>query len=318
MGILYRTFRNFDPPGLVRVWNDALGGRGTIPLRSPAPFDYFVLSKGYFDPQGLQVAVEDGVIVGWALAGFGPNPAHSDLDRTTGVLCVLGVAPSHRKKGIGAALLARSEDYLRRQGAKMLLAGPMAPLNPFTFGIYGGSNSPGFLESSETLGPFLLRHGYAVSNTMQVLQRHLDRPFNIIDGRFPALRKRFDVKSVPRKGAGRWYDECVHGPLEFISFRVEEKGSGRVVGHARIWEMEPFSLHWNESAVGVVDVFIDESVRRQGVGRLLIGNVLRFLHDQYFTMVEAQVPADNDPAVALYRGLGFQQIDTGHRYRRQA
>jgi ribosomal protein S18 acetylase RimI-like enzyme len=33
-------------------------------------------------------------------------------------------------------------------------------------------------------------------------------------------------------------------------------------------------------------------------------------------MVETHVPAQNEPAVALFRGLGFQQVDTGHRYRR--
>jgi ribosomal protein S18 acetylase RimI-like enzyme len=53
------------------------------------------------------------------------------------------------------------------------------------------------------------------------------------------------------------------------------------------------------------------------VGRLLLGNVMRFLHDQYFTMVETQVNPDNAPAVGLFRGLGFQQIDMGHRYRRK-
>jgi ribosomal protein S18 acetylase RimI-like enzyme len=315
--IHYRTFRNSDPPGLVRVWNEALGGRGTIPLRSPTPFDYFILSKGYFDPDGLQVALDDSAIVGWSLAGFAPNPAHTQLDLSSGILCILGVLPSHRGQGIGRELLRRSETYLYQRGAMQLLAGPMAPLNPFTFGIYGGSQSPGFLESSETLGPFLLHHGYAVDQTVLVMQRHLDRPFNVIDGRFPALRKRFEVKSLPRGGTAHWYDECVNGPIEFLSFGVEEKVSGRQVGHARIWEMEPFGVHWNESIAGVVDVLIEESMRRQGVARLLLGNVLRFLHDQYFTMVETQVPSENAPVLELFRGLGFQQVDTGHRYRRQ-
>ena len=219
--IHYRTFRNSDPPGLVRVWNDALGGRGTIPLRSPTPFDYFILSKGFFDPAGLQVALDGSSIVGWSLTGFGPNPAHTGLDLSTGVLCVLGVLPSHRRQGIGRELLSHSEGYLRQRGAAQLFAGPMVPLNPFTFGIYGGSQSPGFLESSETLGPFLLHQGYEMEQTVLVMQRHLDRPFNVIDGRFPALRKRFEVKSLSRTAAGRWYDECVDGPIEFLSLGIE-------------------------------------------------------------------------------------------------
>ncbi len=192
----------------------------------------------------------------------------------------------------------------------------MPPANPFTFGLYGGSQSPGFLESNDTIGPFLLKRGYVVSDTVLVLHRVLDRPFNIIDGRFPALRKRFEVRTQARRGTGPWYDECVRGPLEFVSFQVEEKSSGRVVGDARIWEMEPFSMRWNESAVGVVHVGIDPSVRRQGLARLLLGNILRFLHDQYFTLVEAQVDPGNTAASGLFRGLGFQQVDVGRRYRK--
>src|SRR5262249_15630081 len=94
-----------------------------------------------------------------------------------------------------------SEAFLRTRGAREIFAGPMAPLNPFTFGIYGGSQSPGFLESDRTIGPFLQRRGYRIVETQLVLQRHLDRPFNVIDGRFPALRRRFEVKQLPRRGA---------------------------------------------------------------------------------------------------------------------
>ena len=55
--------------------------------------------------------------------------------------------------------------------------------------------------------------------------------------------------------------------------------------------------------------------RRQGLARLLLGNVLRCYHDQYFTLVETQVREHDAAALSLFRGLGFQQIDAGHLYR---
>ncbi len=316
--IHFRTFRNTDSPGLVRVWNDALTGRGTVPLRNTSLLEYFILAKSYFDPAGLNVALEDDTLVGWALTGFGPDSTHQGLDLSSGVLCVIGVVPDYRGKGVGKELLRLSEEYLRQRGARDVLAGPLAPQNPFTFGLYGGSQSPGFLESNASLGPFLERHSYEVADTVLVMHRHLDRPFNIIDGRFPALRKRFEVKTQPRRGVTRWYDECVRGPLDFLGFQVEERSAGKIVGEIRLWEMEPFSLRWNESAVGLLDLSIDPSVRRQGVARLLLGNVMRFLHDQYFTLVEAQVRPENTAGVALLKGLGFQQVDVGHCYRRKS
>jgi len=313
--IHFRTFRNDDPPGLLRTWNEVVSGRGAAALRNTTLLEYFVLCKPYFDPAGLHVAVDEGILVGWALAGFGPNAAGTGLDFSRGVICVLAVLPSYCRQGIGTELLRRCQSYLRGRGAHEVFAGPMAPLNPFTFGLYGGSQSPGFLDSDRTLGPFLERHGYRKVDTQFVLQRHLDRPFNVIDGRFPALRRRFEVKPLPRRGTAGWYQECVRGPLEIDGFHLEEKGTGRAAGRAVVWEMEMFSPRWNEHPVGILHVEIEEGLRRQGLARLLLGNVLRCYHDQYFTLVEAQVREHDAAGLGLFRGLGFQQVDAGHLYR---
>src|SRR5262249_51194465 len=170
--------------------------------------------KPYFDPAGFLLAEDEATLVGCGLAGFGPNAVGTGLDVTTGVLCLLGVLPSYRRRGIGTELLRRCEAYLRGGGARAVYPGPEAPHNPHTLGIHGGSQSPGFLDSDEAAGPFLTKRGYRVADAVMVLQRHLDRPFNVIDGRFPALRKRFEVRQQLRRGAAGWYLEGVRGPLE--------------------------------------------------------------------------------------------------------
>ena len=96
-------------------------------LKDGAAEGVFVLGKPYFDPTGLVLAEEQGDVIGWALAGFGPDAAGTCLDPSTGIVCVLGVLPDRRRRGIGAELLRRCEDYLRGRGAQVLLAGPMAP-----------------------------------------------------------------------------------------------------------------------------------------------------------------------------------------------
>src|SRR5262249_9339788 len=212
-----------------------------------------------------------------------------------GVCCLLAVLPSHRGGGIGTELLRRGEAYLRGRGARDVFAGPMAPLNPFTFGIYGGSRSPGFLESDAGIGPFLERRGYRVADTVLVLQRHLDRPFNVIDGRLPAPRQRFEGRQQPpprpprrRRGGARWPGEAGRGGGGGEACRGGERGAAGPAVGAVVWEMAPFSCRWNEHAVGFLEVEVDEPFRRQGLARLLMGNVMRCYHDQYFTLVEAQ------------------------------
>ena len=77
--------------------------------------------------------------------------------RVFGVLSLIAVRPSHRRQGIGTGLLLRCEAYLRSAGATTLGAGRMFPHNPFYFGLYGGSEASGVLESDKAAGPFLRR-----------------------------------------------------------------------------------------------------------------------------------------------------------------
>src|ERR1700730_4195185 len=107
--IHYRSFRNDDPPALVQIWNEAFTGRGAVKLAHSSPLEFHVFAKPYFDPNGLILALDDRVPVGFGHAGFGPNETQSALGTATGVVCMLGVRPSHRRRGIGSELLRRCE-----------------------------------------------------------------------------------------------------------------------------------------------------------------------------------------------------------------
>ncbi len=313
--IHYRTFRNGDPPGLVEVWNAAFAGRGAVRLQSPSWLEYFLFSKPYFDPEGLLVACVENRVVGFALAGFGPNDTESALDPHSGVLCLLAVLPTHRGQGIGSELLRRAETYLRSRGSQELFAGPTYPLNPYTFGLYGGSVSPGFLDSDPQARPFLEHRGYALANTSLVLQRSLQQALSVSDGRFAAHRLRYEVHAGPFLGT-TWWQECVLGPVELHEYRLQDKLTGRTAARALMWEMEVYTQRWNEHAIGISDIVVPAELRRQGLAKFLLAQILRYLHDQFFSVVEIQAPADNTAAVNLLRGLGFESVDAGHLYRK--
>jgi ribosomal protein S18 acetylase RimI-like enzyme len=301
----------------VNVWNHAFTGRGAVVLRTATLLEYFLFAKSYFDPDGLIVAVEDDKLVGFVLAGFGPDADGACLDVTTGVLCCLGVVPSHRKQGIGGELAARAEDYLRQRGAKVLYAGPMAPLNPYTFGLYGGSQSPGFLDSDAAAGPFFERRGYQSQEAKLVFQCALNRPPVVTDGRFGAYRQCYEITVGPRKET-TWWQECVFGPLELHDYRLTDKRTGKWVARASLWEMETYSPAWNEHAVGLAELEVVEDQRRKGLARFLLAQILRHVQEQFFTVAEIQAAETNIAAINLVRGLGFTQVDRGRRFRREA
>ncbi len=314
--IHYRTFRNGDPPGLAEVWNAAFTGRGAVRLQGATWLEYFLFSKTYFDPESLIVACADSQIVGFALAGCGPNETENALDWRSGVLCLLGVSPTHHGQGIGSELLRRAEAYLRSRGSEELFAGPMNPLNPYNFGLYGGSSSPGFLDSDPRATPFLEHRGYAVESTCLVFQRSMKQALNVSDGRFAAHRLRYDIHASPFHGT-TWWQECVLGPVELHEYRLQDKLTGRTAGRALMWEMETYTTRWEQNAIGITDIVVTDELRRQGLAKFLLAQILRYLQDQFFTLVEIQTRADNPAAINLLRSLGFEQVDTGHIYRKR-
>lgn len=315
--IHYRTFRNGDPPGLVEVWNETFTGRGSVRLRNASWMEYFLFSKPYFDPKSLIIAEDDGRMAGFAWAGFGANETENALDRRDGVVCVLGVVPSHRRQGIGSELLRRAEAYLRARGSDVLFAGPMYPLNPYTFGLYGGSNSPGFLDSDPLARPFFEHNGYTVESSCLVFQRSLQRAVSVADGRFAAHRLRYAIHASPCRGT-TWWQECILGPVELHEYRLQDKLTGHTAARALLWEMETYTPRWNEHAVGITDILVSAEMRRQGLAKFLMTQMLRYLQDQFFSIVEMEVHADNTAGINLLRGLDFEQVDAGHVYRKSS
>jgi ribosomal protein S18 acetylase RimI-like enzyme len=314
--VQYRHFRNTDPPALAALWNDCFTVRGAVRLRHSTPLEYHVFAKPYFDPAGLILAEEEGGPVGFVHAGFGPNEDGTNISTAAGVVCALGVRPAHRRRGIGTELLARAEAYLRGRGASALYAGPIYPFTPFYFGLYGGSDMPGFLVSDADADRFFTHHGYAVYQTSRVLQRRLDKPVGLADPRFPGHRNRFELRIEPRKRVGTWWHEASQGLVEPFDFRLEEKQGGQFAGHASVWEMEGFSWRWNQPSVGVTEIEIRPDLRHQGVSKFLLAQILRYLQDQFFGIAEVQTLEPNEVAARLCLSLGFEQVDTGRAYQR--
>ena len=73
---------------------------------------------------------------------------------------------------------------------------------------------------------------------------------------------------------------------------------------------------WGKRAAGLVDVRVTESMRGQGIGKLLVTELLVRLRDEGVELVEVQTMDRNQAAVGLYRALGFEQVDQGIIYRR--
>jgi GNAT superfamily N-acetyltransferase len=56
----------------------------------------------------------------------------------------------------------------------------------------------------------------------------------------------------------------------------------------------------------MVGVFVDSTVRRQGVGVALIDKIVQWAQARGSTRLDVWITSGNEPAIALYRRCGFE------------
>jgi ribosomal protein S18 acetylase RimI-like enzyme len=71
---------------------------------------------------------------------------------------------------------------------------------------------------------------------------------------------------------------------------------------------------WGAPPAGIVDVQVRHDLRRQGLGKYLLTQLLRHLQEHYFAVAEVQIPDGDETAARLFRSLGFVQVDEGVSY----
>ena len=72
-----------------------------------------IFSKPYFDRHGLLVAEDQGTLIGFAHAAFGPTNDLNDISTANGMTCLLMTSPHADQQQTRQALLNASETHLR-------------------------------------------------------------------------------------------------------------------------------------------------------------------------------------------------------------
>lgn len=312
--VCFRTFRNSDPPELVRLWNVSFLGRGVAAPITCDIFDTAALAHTYFDPQGLIVAEREGTLLGFVHVGFGVNAEHTDLDHTQAVICAIVVDPEARNLNIGRGLLEQAGQYARSKGATDLFAGPSPERDPFYTGIYGGSRPSGFLESHTSLHPFLKSFGFEEYEKHGVFQKDLQASRDPVNFRLMNIRRKMEIELTDQPHAIDWWWMVRLGRYDYIRFELRQKVGTKPVAAVSVFGLDFYIPTWNERAVGLLDLFVNQDQRRKGYGQALLIEIGRRLKQEMVTITEVHVPLDSEALVKLVQGAGFTQIDSGIVY----
>jgi ribosomal protein S18 acetylase RimI-like enzyme len=313
--IEYRSFLNTDSPWLVDIWRQQPSFRGQISSINRSLLDHQVFGKPYFDSRGLIVAVmregQSVFPIGFVHAGFDARSDLSDLDFETGIVSVIKVIPGLWQEEVADQLFARALQYLRQSGSKRVHCGSHFPHAPFYMGLYGGSQIPGLLAEDTVAIDAALRAGFEVDDKIIVMERGLMGFRTIVDREQMALRRRYQINAVADPMETSWWESCTLGMAERDRFSVYDKANQNVCGSVQFWDMQPLASSYGVMARGMHDLNVPEEMRRGGIATFLVGESLRHLMQQGVGLVEAQTLESDQPAIGVFRKLGFEEVGRG-------
>jgi ribosomal protein S18 acetylase RimI-like enzyme len=272
-----------------------------------------------FEHCGLIVAERDGRVVGFVHAGFGPElPVNAarpfESSRDMGAVAMLVIEKEFDDAAVVADLIRAAESYLRARGAKVLYAGGLFPLNPFYWGVYGGSEGAGVLSHHEPFRRVLVELGYEAVSTTILLEADL----SLVEPRDPraALIRRqslveFEDDALPQN----WWQNLGLGDFPFMRARLLSKTAGGQMACAETWDMGWFARSDGRSRIGLVNVEVPAEHRRKGYARHLIAEIFRRARENLVDLVQVQTASTNHPALSLYASLGFQPLDEATLFR---
>lgn len=312
--IEFRSFRNTDPPHVLRLWQTCGLGRGAAIGLSADQFDDLTFAQPYFDRKGLILACEGDQAIGYVHAGFRANAAQQQLCRDEGVICAVMVDPDYRRQGIGRRLVELAEEYLRESGAQILRAGAAAPCDPFYFGLYGGSQPAGFLESDADAKPFFESLGYQPASRHVVLQRKIRDTSDPVGLRLMTIRRSTKLVAVESAIPRPWWWQTRPGRLDTIQLGLVPKAGGDPYAEVTVVGLDSYIPRWQIRPIGLIDLQIANTHRGQGYDQALIVEVCRRLRDEMIGLAEAHAAADDAALIAVFHSAGFKEVDAGVVY----
>ena len=280
-------------------------------------FEESVLSKPYFDREGLIVAVEDGKPIGFVHAGFGPNEEETTLETDWGVTCLIMTRPGTCESEIRTDLLRCSEQYLRSRGAMVLYGGCIRPLTPFYLGLYGGAEQAGVLDTDDAIQQLYLSNDYREIDRTFVLQCDLNSFRPVVNRDQMAIRRRSKMETLLAPPVTTWWHACVWGQFERTEFRLLDRRTSEVLASALFRSMEPWANCSGMQALGLIGVEVKPEHQKKGLATFVLSESFKSLRQQGVAMIEAATMIQNQAALKLYQKLGFQRVGSGAVYRKE-
>jgi ribosomal protein S18 acetylase RimI-like enzyme len=292
---------NYYPPGLLEeiadLWNRNAAGRHSFQV-----WDGKLLARLLIDGGAGIGAMRAARTPTGELAGL----IHVNMPRgpdcaLCGVVEMLLVDRGLRRQGLGGRLLRDGLNFLASQNPAPTLVDALGawPFGNAYNSLADGSERSGvFLSEPETFRLFK-KAGFAVARRSLVMRAHLTfrRPRQ--------LPSDIVIRCSPRR-ENSWLDHVFRG-RDLWNHNLELE-NGEPLSRAIFALMEGESRAEGQAIFSLFGVNTPPDRQRRGYAGLNLAMLMDHLAALGGELLEIHVYADNQPALALYRSLGFRQL----------
>jgi GNAT superfamily N-acetyltransferase len=289
------SYREDYLDGMAALYNADTAGEGHIAPLTPERFVELVQRKSYFDPEGLLVAVEAGVVVGWVHACVAPgSEGRHDPHNAVPRIRMLIYPPDRLK--VGSALVAEATSWLRRSGQTKLFAMHAQHGYPFYRGLWLGG---------EPMGPATMAH-VQLAFDVAGYKNTQESVFMVAA-----------VASAPNEHRAQVEVTLVDLPAPMAHEPMRESWIGfePMVTTAYLGEESAGSIAWavlphvaerlGAPCMNIWGLGVREQHRRKGIGAALVSHAMALSHAGGARFASVGTQLWNAPAHATYAKFGF-------------
>ncbi len=296
---IHRWQKPASPESLEEVatlWNNNASGRHAFHPWTGAAL-YRLLADGDRLRGDLFMARVGGELAGFAYTGIIEEEGYPRVGTVENLL----VATSYQQRGIGTALLQNCLSWLENVRPRVEF---LDALGAWPFGyafntLADGSERSGIFLNEAGLYRLFRRAGFEPVRRSFVMRVDV--------GCAPVREKKSGLLyHIERRQGFTWLDRVFRGRQLWDHYLIEP--SGRILSRAIFGLMEGETLHEGKPIFSVFGVNTPEQHRNKGYGIMNISGMLQHVKQLGGKEVELHVYTDNEPALRLYRGLGFNQI----------
>lgn len=285
-----------DLDRIARLWNNNVAGRHAFYPWTGERLHRLLTASG--KPVGTIMAAFDGD----ALIGFShANQVIEEGYPVVGCVEAVLVDAAYRRKGIGGGLLAAALGVIQGYRPRPQFADALGAW-PFGY-VYNtladGSERSGVFQDDAPLYRLFRRADFQPVRRSFVMRAELAG----VDGKPTPPGSGF---YVGKRCDMTWLDRVFRG-RELWDFDLA-RSDGRVLSRAIFGFMENESLREGQAIFSLFGVNTPRDLQNKGYASINLSNLMAHVRSLGGDALEIHVYADNEPALALYRRLGFRQL----------